>query len=914
MSSVSNTQIRLYDWYVLGTDWPLVGRERELKAADRAIAAGAGGVCLSGPAGVGRTRLAYEIATRRSTAGVPMLWLSASPGMNAVPLGPFRHLLPGGPVETAEDALWLALERELAARARNGSLVVVIDDAHHLDDLSAAFVHRLTSLRAAFVIVTVRDDVDRPEALTVMWKDGLVERLDIGALEREEAEALLRFGLAGDVERPTVQALWSHSGGNVLLLRELTLSALEDGTLTRNNDLWSWRGRGRASARLREVVATRLGRLSEAERAALEYVAVGGALPRETLRVLADDAVLDELEARGLLVAEVIDGGAIDLDVSHSAYADVLRDALSAPRLRVLRRQLVHVAARTMTDGPRDAVRLAILRLEAGEPVDPMTLRTAATAVLWNAGHLLAESLSPIARSQPVPLGSEGGVALRLARAAWEQSGDIASGADLAVTYAWLGEVDKAADVLEIIEAKATNDEELARIASARATLLFWGLGRPDDAVAVLRTAENECRSIADSVHHRELRRARAGIALNVAEPARALALSEDVIATGPDDLASARARPTIAAALAMTGRCDDALSVVDKYLPRAFEQLDTSPLIAVQLLTARNGALMRLGRVNDSRELADQCLAVALVGESIDGAAVFESWAGRARLAAGDVHGGRRHLIESEALFTERDPLGMHPWALYSIAQASVWGGDLEAAHRALADAASIRRFRRYFDGDLYLARVLIATAEFRTRDATDAIAEAVDWTAATGMPVEEAIAWHASIRLGRSETATAPLTRLAERTANPFVRLLADHAHASAAGDAAALQDVARGFEASGLLMHALEATTEARDIYSRHGDARAAHALASAIATLSTACPGAKPPWLNGATPPPELTRREREIAQLAASGLASRAIADRLVVSVRTVDSHLYRVYTKLGVRDRASLAAALNGSL
>ena len=143
-----------------------------------------------------------------------------------------------------------------------------------------------------------------------------------------------------------------------------------------------------------------------------------------------------------------------------------------------------------MPGGPRDVVRLAILRLEAGETVDPVTLRSAATAVLWHAGHLLAESLSESGRSQPLPLGSEGGVALRLARAAWEQAGDVASGIELAVTYAWLGQADKAAALLETIEAKATGDEERARIASARATLLFWGLGRPDDAIAVLRAAE----------------------------------------------------------------------------------------------------------------------------------------------------------------------------------------------------------------------------------------------------------------------------------------------------------------------------------------------------------------------------------------------------------------------------------------
>lgn len=51
---------------------------------------------------------------------------------------------------------------------------------------------------------------------------------------------------------------------------------------------------------------------------------------------------------------------------------------------------------------------------------------------------------------------------------------------------------------------------------------------------------------------------------------------------------------------------------------------------------------------------------------------------------------------------------------------------------------------------------------------------------------------------------------------------------------------------------------------------------------------------------------LTRREREIAELAAAGLSSPAIAARLTISVRTVESHLYSCYTKLGLRSRAEL--------
>jgi DNA-binding CsgD family transcriptional regulator len=58
---------------------------------------------------------------------------------------------------------------------------------------------------------------------------------------------------------------------------------------------------------------------------------------------------------------------------------------------------------------------------------------------------------------------------------------------------------------------------------------------------------------------------------------------------------------------------------------------------------------------------------------------------------------------------------------------------------------------------------------------------------------------------------------------------------------------------------------------------------------------------------------LTNREREIAQLAADGLPSRVIAERLYVSVRTVDNHLGRIYTKLGVAGRSELRDILRAA-
>ena len=55
---------------------------------------------------------------------------------------------------------------------------------------------------------------------------------------------------------------------------------------------------------------------------------------------------------------------------------------------------------------------------------------------------------------------------------------------------------------------------------------------------------------------------------------------------------------------------------------------------------------------------------------------------------------------------------------------------------------------------------------------------------------------------------------------------------------------------------------------------------------------------------------LTAQELQIAELAAAGLSNREIGERLFLSHRTIGSHLYRVFPKLGITDRAQLRAAL----
>jgi DNA-binding NarL/FixJ family response regulator len=78
----------------------------------------------------------------------------------------------------------------------------------------------------------------------------------------------------------------------------------------------------------------------------------------------------------------------------------------------------------------------------------------------------------------------------------------------------------------------------------------------------------------------------------------------------------------------------------------------------------------------------------------------------------------------------------------------------------------------------------------------------------------------------------------------------------------------------------------------------DAQARDTLAGIGAPVPAAAPGRS-----------LLTKREREVLRLLASGASNDAIATELVLSVRTVERHVENIYDKIGVSGRTARAAA-----
>src|SRR5262249_6377768 len=152
--------------------------------------------------------------------------------------------------------------------------------------------------------------------------------------------------------------------------------------------------------------------------------------------------------------------------------------------------------------------------------------------------------------------------------------------------------------------------------------------------------------------------------------------------------------------------------------------------------------------------------------------------------------------------------------------------------------------------------------------------------------------------------------LEELARRVDGPLVAINAANARALVDRDPAAQRAVVDGYEEIDALCLAAEAAAELADLHRGRSESRLATAADQRSAELAERAGGLRTPVLARGTGVAPLTGREREVALLAARGRSSREIGEHLGLSTRTVDTHLTRVYRKLGITGRSELRSAL----
>jgi DNA-binding CsgD family transcriptional regulator len=860
--------------------WPLIGRSEEMAAIEAALSASdVCGVVVCGPAGVGKTRIVRAGLSAAEARGSEYRWVVATSSARAIPLGAFAAWAPSGVTETVQ--LVRGVIESLTAASGGAKVVLGVDDAHQLDDLSMFALHQIVHRNAAKVLITVVDGEPIPAALQEIWNLGRFDRIDLQPLSLHEATTLLRETLGGPVDLDASQRLWKLTRGNLLYLRNIVEQEITDGRVVQQQGVWRWIGDPVVPPGLVALIESRVGALPQAVSDVVDMLAVGEPIDLGTLRRITDPDAIEEADARGLIAVEAA-GAGVEVRVAHPLYGEVRRKRAAPTRLRRLRGVVAtELAACDDRDDLHVVVRRATLSLESDLTPDAELLVRAAHGAVWLADLSLAD---------------------RIADAAVRAGAGVEPNFVRAHALSWLARGEEADSVLGEIDVSQLTDHDRARLAFLRASNALWALGDPSRAKDIIddasSTAPPESRSYIDAfrvVHF-----------FATDQPDEATHAASKLRLDDLPPVVGAEIAWALTTIAAEAGRATDAVSLARAGYAVATRSFD-APHMRFNIADSQVTALLLSGQIGDAVDLADRVRrqAADLPGAAqLLGAAV----AGRAALGAGDIRGACSLLEQAAEGLSPSYTLG---WGYrYQIPRATALaiGGSIDAAAAAVAAHETVRRSFRSLDHELSLARAWVAAGQGAVSEAVTVLLSAAQRAAAKERFGVEVLCLQTATQFG-DRTSAPRLAELETIVEGPRVGLAARFAKALRDGNADELAAVSEGFEQLGDLVAAVDAAAQAALAY-RHRELRgSALGCSTRAATLAERC-GASTPALHQASEPLPLTDREREIVLLIGQGLSNREIGERLTLSMRTVESHVYRAMSKTGTASRDELAALL----
>lgn len=880
--------------------WPLVGRADELDALVDAFTA-RGSIVLAGPPGVGKTRLAEECLRVAAERGLDTIRLAGTQAASTLPLGAYAAVLPEIAPEPDRAVMLRRLSRALVQRAAGRDIALLVDDAHLLDEASAVLTHQLAASGNVFVLVTVRTAEAVPGPVLALWKDGLAERIDLAPLAEHTTSELLTEALGGPVEPASARLLFQRCQGNILFLRELTLAALNSGALTEQDGLWTLRRQAGllhlreqpiVSARLIELVESRLADLTAPERDGLEAIALGEPVAMAQAERLAPTVRLSTLERRGYVRIDRR-GDQIDVSLAHPVYAEVLRASLTPHHRRELFRTLADSLESLGPANADDLLRIAGWRLEGGGHTNPDTFSLASRRA-WILHDL--------------------DLAQRLADRAVRDGAGFEAEVFLAQLAGLAGNAEDAEKRLAALSYRAGSDGEIGAVSIARLDNLCYSLGRLDEALIVAEQAEEALREP----------RTRDVITAYKASIHQLRGQVTSMVAVSTPLLNQASGRALVWACVMATGG------------------LAHSGRIADAIQATRRGKTAHLLLTEDLRHVpfawhpsihdAGQCLALTFAGRLADAEATVSAHYERGLredsadtrftvaipLCANSIAQGRistaiRYAEENLPLARDHGRLMAYRMLAILLAEALAMAGQADRAAAVLDDLDAVQMpFVHVWDTEAARARAWLAAANGDISQAQLTLTNAATSARAAGALVAEATALHDSARLGNPRTGAPRLRELAAVIEGPMIDAQATHSTALDDQDPHAAELASEQFQTLGAMLLAAEAAADAASLWRRHGNSRQAVRTERRVNQLTARCEGARTPALSATAPVrAALSTRLREIAHLAAAGLSNKDIAERLSLSVRTVENKLYTIYERTGVHSRTELADILH---
>lgn len=794
-----------------------------------------------------------------------------------------------GPTGTL-GALAAALEGVTVAAggARRSSadrrVLVVVDDADLLDDASASVVATVVARTGARVLASARPPTSGTSVARLLaGPDSTV--LTMPALPFDELHRTVAEILRTDVDPDTAGRLYALSGGMPGLTRAIAREARRSADLAEPGlhpgaEHWSW------TPGWAVVVDRLLAGLDDSARGGLRTLAAVGPAPTAEVRRLVPWSVVETLDDHGLL-RMVEDDGEILV-------------ALFPP---MLTEHLLHLAQDAR--GLRVAER--ITETLAGSAPEQGSRRRPPTTPSWSSSP---ESAAILGRR----LEDRASAHLLVAHDTWERDPTVHSTVlYLDALLASHAEVDVIEDAVGVAlrRLRPAAHEHRGFVVAWHAVYRAHVLHDVTGAYALLTDLDGDddprVRATSDAV--------RQHLRLTTGDPHAPVPTEAPAPATlpPPAGLRDDTGRPTnalvrlvrgevlLARGLPVDAHAELVGGVLPAHAPRhdAISLVDQAVLLSGDIDTATRSAMRSLGEARGTLaqgEIEPHGYVVAL-----------------GLYVAGRLTTLREHLT---SLFALGSPAPLRTTTRAGLLSLSVslalLEGNLPSARSSLArleemDLAAM--FTPAARPGPRRAALHIATGadpHQATREAWDDVAALVERGAVLAAVTDGTSLVDLWVDQERA-TAVADLTLTAQGAVLPA---LGRYLRAAADGAPDGLLVAAADLRSHGLVLHATSAHARAVTLLSREGPgaraaeerARLREAVEQAGEELSLVVPSLAPAL--------SLTGRELEVARLVAEGLSNREVADRLVVSERTVDNHVYRIFRKLGIRSRNEVAALL----
>ena len=864
--------------------WPYVGRAAQLAAVRAALRSrSAKALLLCGPSGVGKSRIASEVATEAVGAGERVLRVTADSALAEIPLGALLPVLPGAALDLDSlanhpSAPFDTIRRALRDDAAGRRILLVVDDLGSLDRLSLALIAQLLAAEAVRLVATLREGEPIPDTVLSLWTDGAGVRVDVPALTLNECAELLEAVLDDPVAHRAVRDFHAASQGNPLMLRELVAGAHEAGDLESRNGIWRLSGPPQGTVALQELIRARFATLGPSDRDLVRRLAVCHTLSLEEAVGDGDPAHAARLEQQGVIALREHDG-TLWLTLGHPQYGEAIRASLSRlERIGILADQARATAA-ISSEGSNE-LRIAVWNLDAGRPANAASLARAA-------------GLASLAQDYPMMA--------RFSAAALAVGGPDPEMLLLQGYSLWiLGENEESIGVLEAARAADSADpgSTMRTVSIARALASAYAGRRfgEVDALAVLDQAVRDSPELVDTLAEQRailftyLERADDAAAALGPEPLRG-----EVGEIGPDQLSAAVVSSLTAVS---QGRSAQALAIAEAAVHAAmFENEPVTTLRRARVALAM--AQLWCSQLVAAEATANLGLAEAIAVDDEHTIAYAQLILADCALAQGQLRRSEQWCREVIGSVGAQHQARFHDQASSRLALALTWQGRIDEAvavrdgfHDRLAAHNSIA----------LLATVWVDLAAGADREIIRRLVERAEELVTRGERAVAAVLLHSVSRLGEPEAAAPLLRSIAEASDSRDIALLAEHAIAEAEQNADRLAAVGTEWQSLGSHILAAEAFTAA----ALHSSSRPATRLRQTAAHLRRLADDACTPMLERLGESARLTRRESEIAALARAGHSTHQIAARLTLSPRTVDNHLYAVYQKLGVAGRDEL--------